>query len=189
MFRAPFAALAVASAIVLSAPIAANAAETCQGVDMQYANSVTVSSSSPTVTRGGTVTVDFSGGYFAPADAVMLAITGTNAASVSLVSGSNSGMGSVATTSSASGSVTVSATFPQSAEGAYTLTGTSASGCGGVDVTVPASASTTGAAVENQLAFTGGTLPTVLLVTGAGTLVFGAILLVVRARARRHHTE
>ncbi len=189
MFRAPFAALAVASVLVLSAPVAANAADTCQGIAPEYANSVTVSASSPSVTRGGTVTVSFSDGYFAASDPVTLQVSGTDAAGVSLISGSASGTGSLSTAASGSGAVTATATFPQTAQGSYTLSGTSQSGCGGVTVTVSNPASTAAVAADNQLAFTGGTLPTILLVTGAGALVFGAILLVVRARARRHHAD
>lgn len=200
MLRATFAALAVASALVLSAPLAASAAVPtavgCGGVSMPYANSVTVTSDSPTVTPGGTTSVTFSNGYFAPGDAVTVSVAGVNASNVSLQSGSASGLGSVETMSDSAGGLVVSVTFPQSAEGTYTVSGISNSGCGGLDVTVdtaPGSnsvtASTTDAAAADQLAFTGGTLPTILLVTGGGALIFGAILLMIRSRARRHHTE
>lgn len=190
MFRKTFAALAVAVVALVASPVAAIAApsSSCAGVKTEgYANGVTVTVDSPTVGPGGTVQVVWSDGYFVDSSPVTIEVEGNNAAEALIETSTGSGSGSLATTASATGGLTASVTLPTNATGSYAITAVSTQSCGGVEVSVVNPAGT-GSGAE-VLAFTGGTLPVVLIVTGAGALVFGAILLMVRIRARRHLHE
>lgn len=190
MFRKTFAALAVAVVALVASPVAAIAAPaaSCAGVQPEgYANGVTVTVDSPTTGPGGTVQVVWSDGYFENNSPVTIEVEGNNSSEALIETPTGARTGSLDTTASETGGLTASVTLPTNATGSYSITATSTQSCGGVEVSVTETAG--GGTGAEVLAFTGGTLPVVLIVTAAGALVFGAILLLVRARARRHLHE
>ena len=204
MLKQSFVALGVAALVVLSTPMTASAAVpaattagTCSGVlGTKYANSRLVSVSSPVVEPGGTVNVTWSPGFFESGSPVSIT-AGGNAGSQPVIStGSNSGTGSVGGTASNVGGVVVSVAVPSDASGRIDINGMSNAACGGVSVSVVSKTQLATLAVDGKtastadiLASTGGSLPTVLLVSGSAAVVFGAILIGARTRARRSMQE
>ena len=202
MLKQTFVALGVATLVVLSTPMTASAAVpaaagTCSGVlGTDYANSRLVSVSSPVVAPGGTVNVTWSSGYFAPGSPVTITAGGNAGAQPVISTGSNSGPGSVGANASNVGGVVVSVAVPSDASGRIDINGMSNAACGGVSVSVVSNAQLATLAVDGKtaatadvLASTGGSLPTVLLVSGSAAVVFGAILIGARTRARRSLQE
>ena len=204
MLKQTFVALGVATLVVLSTPMTASAAVpagTCDGVlGTKYNNSRLVSVSSPVVAPGGTVNVTWSPGFFEFGSPVTITAGGNAGSQPVITTGSNTGTGSVAGTSSGVGGVVASVAVPVDASGRIDIAGTSSAACGGVSVTIVPNTQLatlavkgTSAAVDGTasspngiLAATGGSLPTVLLVSGGAAVVFGAILVGARTRARRH---
>ena len=204
MLKQTFVALGVATLVVLSSPMTASAAVpaatpagNCSGVlGTDYANSRLVSVSSPVVAPGGTVNVTWSSGYFAPGSPVTVTAGGNGGAQPVISFGSGSGGGSVGGNASNVGGVVVSVAVPADASGRVDINGMSNAACGGVSVTVVSNNQLATLAVDGKtaatadiLASTGGSLPTVLLVSGSAAVVFGAILIGARTRARRSLQE
>lgn len=202
MFKKSIVALCVAALAVIASPTAAMAAPivqpsmaSCSGAGDSYVNDRTVSSDDNVVEPGGTFTVDWSEGYFAPSAPVTIVVTGNSTSDVTLTTGGVSTVGSTLDTAAGTnGALSVSVTVPGDATGTYNVAATSTGACGGVSVEVvdtDVSGGVLGSNVadDDSLAFTGGSLPLVLMVTAAGVLAFGAILLLVRSRSRRRLQE
>ena len=214
MLKQTFVALGVATLVVLSTPFTASAAVpagTCGGVlGTNYNNSRLVSVSSPVVAPGGTINVTWSPDFFESGSAVTITAGGNAGSSPVISTGSNFGPGPVVGTASGVGGLVVSVAVPADSSGRIDIAGTSSAACGGVSVTIVSNnqlptlavngtvasnggntAATGGDAssLSGILAATGGSLPTVLLVSGSAAVVFGAILIGARTRARRSLQE
>ena len=200
MLKQTFVALGVATLVVLSTPMtafaavpAATTAGPCTGVlDTDYANSRLVSVSSPVVAPGGTVLVTWSPDFFEPGSLVTINAGGNGGAQPVISTASGSGVGSVVSNASSDGGVVVSVAVPSDASGRIDIAGMSDAACGGVSVSVVPNAQLATLALDGKsastdgiLASTGGSLPTILLLSGSAAVVFGAILFGARTRARR----
>jgi len=190
MPRTPWAALAAAAFIVLATPAVASAAPaapstgaSCAGVGGDvYSSAGTVSSSAYTVEPGETVEVTWGAGYF-PESVPVQVVTAGPAAAGSTVESSGA--------SAADGSMWAAVTVAPDMAGDLSITGMTEQACGGVTIEVASAtpAATDVTADSDSLAYTGSTVPTVLIVAGAGALVFGGILLFARGRLRRRTQE
>ena len=178
MLRKTFAALGVAAITVLATPVAASAAPSwdCSGISPDYASAGFVTADQTTINPGDSVTVNWQGGYFAPGSTVSVGTSGSGA-NGSQVAGSGVADGS--------GNMTATVTAGSSAVGSMVISGASDCATGGVTVTVLDNGAASTTAATPSLAFTGSTVPVVLVLSGAGALAFGTILLVARARTRR----
>ena len=219
MLKVTMVTLGVAALVAVSTPMAASAetsAPTYSCADNAYANGLIVTVDSPVVAPGQTTTVTWSAGYFMPGAAVTVSASG-NSGSIPMVTvGSVSGSGSATGNADGEGGITASVAIPADATGRVDIVAMSGEPCGGVSVMIvgnttpgggvlggnvtpgttptavaPAAvASTTKtAASAAALASTGGDLPTVLLVSGGAAVIFGAILIGARTRARRNMME
>ncbi|WP_066516947.1 hypothetical protein [Curtobacterium ammoniigenes] len=171
-------AVVLAAAAMLATPAAANAA------GYVPASSVSVQGS---VVAGGTVTVNFAQGAFAANENVDISVTGAGAVT----------LGALPTTTvtevkkaSASGSVAVMVTFPQGASGTYTLTATGATsgnvGTASLTVVPADSVAAVGSSSSTgTLAFTGSTVPMLLVWGAGGAVVLGGALIFVMGAVRR----
>ena len=197
MLRQSMAALAVTGITLLATPIAAYAAPAlpaaseCGVGSDNYANPSVVTADRTVLEGGETVNVTWEDGYFMPGTPVTVVTEGSAAGGSQLASGGASASGSMSGVSSATGSLAVAVTAGSDATGSMTITGFSDCGVGGVTVQVvdTSSAALTDTDDADTLAFTGSSIPVVLLVTGAGAVAFGSILLAARARGRRRTQE
>lgn len=217
MLKLSMVTLGVAAIVVLSTPLAASAASPapaayCGGGDPAYANGLLVTVDSPVVSPGATTTVTWSAGYFTPGSSVTISASGNGGSAPTVTVGGSSGIGSATGTADAAGGLVASISVPADASGVLDISAMSGEACGGVSVTIVTSTtpgsgvlgdnvttststpaaiapSTRTAASTAALASTGGNLPTVLLVSGGAAVVFGAILIGARTRARRNMQE
>lgn len=190
MLKETMVALCAAAILVFASPATAFAAPdapssvTCNGVqDEPYANARTVTSNRSVVTAGDTFIVTWSNGFFEPGALVTVNVSSQSAPYASGVADSN-------------GSFVAGITVPSSVSGSFSVSGVSNGACGGVSVTVTGKQLTTHALPESgqsgqldTLAFTGANVSLILLISGSGAVVFGAILLLMRARSRSHLHE
>ena len=187
MLKKTMVALCAAAILIFASPATAFAAPdapasvTCNGVqDEPYANARTVTSNRSVVNAGDTFIVTWSSGFFEPGAQVTVNVSSQSAPFASGVADS-------------SGSFVASITVPSSVSGLFSVSGVSNGACGGVSVTVTGKQLTTHALPESDqldtLAFTGANVSLVLLISGSGAVVFGAILLLMRARSRSHLHE
>ena len=184
MLRLTTLAPALALITVLAAPTAAFAATdapSCSGTGSTYASSAPVTSDVPVVAPSQTVTVTWADGYFAPGAPVTVSTSGPAASGSRVVTADSTGAGSASAVTDADGGLIASVTLASTATGSISVQAWSDTGCGGVTVGV----ATPAAAESNSLAYTGGSVPTVLVVAGAGAIAFGGILLAARLRSRR----
>lgn len=177
---APALALITVLAAAPTAAFAATDAPTCAGTGSTYASSTPVTSDSPVVAPSQTVTVTWADGYFQPGAAVTVSISGPAASGARIVTPEASGT-DASTVADAAGGLVARVTLASTATGSLSVQGWSATGCGGVTVGTATPASTS----ANSLAYTGGSVPTVLAITGAGALAFGGILVAARLRSRK----
>lgn len=171
-------AVVLAAAAMLATPAAANAA------GYVPSSNVTVQGR---VVAGGTVTVDFATGSFLPNENVDISVTGAGAVT----------LGALPTTTvtevkkaSATGALAVTVTFPQGASGTYTLTATGATsgnvGTASLTVVPADTAATVGSTSgTGTLAFTGSTVPMLLVWGAGGAAVLGGALVFVMGAVRR----
>lgn len=210
MLKKTLVTIGVAAIVAVSSPLAATAATYvtsgyCGGGDSAYANGRIVTVDSPLVSPGQTVTVTWSSGYFMPGASVTVSAGGNGGSAPTVTIGSASGAGSVTGTADGVGGLVARILIPGDASGRVDITATSGEACGGVAVTVITNTTPAGGVLgENtgttaiasspssttssaaNLASTGGSLPAVLLASGGAAVVFGAILIGARTRARRH---
>lgn len=182
MLKKALAVLTVAFVALVAAPSAANAAY--------------VPSSNITVTGdavpGGTVTVNFAAGSFAPNETVSASVSGDTPVTLSAVKAAV--VSQFTKQASATGAVSINVTLPTNASGTYTLTATglTSGNVGTAAITVvPASVANTSASVGNAggaaLAETGASLPMLMVWIGVGALILGvaAVTTVGFVRKRR----
>lgn len=186
-------ALAVLSIVLMglvAAPVAANAA------GYVPSGNITVSGNAA---PGGTVTVGFAAGSFAPNEQVAVSVSGNTSVTLSIVKAAV--LTSITKQASATGALSVNVTLPADANGTYTLTATglTSGNVGTASITtVPASGSGSslantggGAALANtggngsSLANTGATLPMLMIWIGAGALILGVAIVGTLAFVRR----
>ena len=175
MLKKFFVAVVLALVAIVSAPLAANAA------GYVPSSNITVTGSA---TPGGTVVVSFSSGSFNGGEDVSFSVTGSGSATISAFHAATVSATKVA---SASGSVSANVRLPSDATGTYTLTavGLSSGNIGTAAFTVvPADAGSSGG-----LAYTGSTLPMLLIWGAGGALVLGLALFLVLGLARRQRAR
>ena len=209
MLKKSIVAVCIAALAVIVSPTAASAAPvdpsaSCSAPGDTYVNDRLVTSDSYVVEPGGTFSVDWREGFFEPSAPVTVVVTGESSSDATLTTGGVSTIGSsLDTVAGADGSLSVSVKVPATASGTYNVQAMSVSACGGVSVEVTdtdTSGGVLGSGVNadtdnadandsDSLAFTGGSVPLVLMITAAGVLAFGGIMLLVRSRARRHVQE
>ncbi|PZF59444.1 sortase [Curtobacterium sp. MCBD17_034] len=173
------AALVLAGAAVMAAPMAANA----EGY--VPASNVSVSGS---VVAGGTTIINFAPGSFADSENVTISVTGAGAVTIGALPTQTV---TAVRQASATGSLNAPITLPRGASGTYEVTATGVTS-GNIATTaltvVPAAATGTGATVtatSTGLAFTGSTVPTLLVWSAGGAVVLGGALVGVTAATRR----
>ncbi|PZE27893.1 MULTISPECIES: sortase [unclassified Curtobacterium] len=175
------AALVLAGAAVMAAPMAANA----EGY--VPASNVSVSGS---VVAGGTTIINFAPGSFADSENVTISVTGAGAVTIGALPTQTV---TAVRQASATGSLNAPITLPRGASGTYEVTATGVTS-GNIATTaltvVPAAATGTGATVTatstgTGLAFTGSTVPTLLVWSAGGAVVLGGALVGVTAATRR----
>ena len=208
MLKVAMVTLGVAALVAVSTPMAASAETSAYScADNAYANGLMVTVDSPVVAPGQTTTVTWSAGYFMPGAPVTVSASG-NSGSIPMVTvGSASGSGSATGSADDAGGITASIAIPADATGRVDIVAMSGEPCGGVSVMIvsnttpgggvlgdnvtPGTTSAAGpsAVATAALASTGGDLPTVLLVSGGAAVIFGAILIGARTRARRNMME
>lgn len=178
------AALVLAGAAVMAAPLAANA----EG----YVPSSNVSVSGAVV-AGGTTVINFAPGSFADSENVTISVTGAGAVTIGALPTTTV---TATRTASATGSLSAPITLPRGASGTYELTATGATSgnIATTALTVVPAATTTGTtttvttSVTNPgsgLAFTGSTVPALLVWSAGGAVVLGGALVGVTAATRR----
>ena len=187
MLKKALAVLSFAVLALVAVPSAANAA------GYVPSNNVTVTGNA---VPGGTVTVNFAAGSFAPNESVAVSVSGNTSVTLSAVKAA------VLTTftkqASSTGALSENVTFPTNASGTYTLTATglTSGNVGTASITiVPASGNVASAGTANNLANsgsnlanTGATLPMLMIWIGAGALVLGAAIVgtLTFVRRQRH---
>lgn len=200
MLRKSMVALAVAGITVFATPAAAFAATEltpageCAGVGSEnYAVASVVTADRSVIEGGDTVNVVWEDGYFMPGAPVTVVTDGSAAGRSQLSSGGASSSESMTGVSSSAGSLEVAVTVDPDATGSITISGMAECGVGGVTVEVvdPSTAALADSDADpaEVLAFTGSSIPVVLLIAGAGAVAFGSILLAARARGRRSTQE
>jgi hypothetical protein len=192
MLKKTLAVLALAGLALFGTSTAANAAG--------YVPSGNVTVTGDAV-PGGTVTVNYAAGSFAPNESVAVSVSGNTTVTLSVVKAAV--LTSFTKQASSNGALSVNVTFPADASGTYTLTATglTSGNVGTASITiVPASggtlANTGGTAANNStlantagsepaLANTGATLPMLMIWIGAGALILGAAIVGTLAFVRR----
>jgi hypothetical protein len=177
MLKKTLAAVVLAFAAVVAAPIAANAA------GYVPSGNVTVTGST---TANGTDSVSFGTGSFTGGESVTFSVTGSGTATISSF---HAATVSLTKTATSSGSVTANVKLPANATGTYTLTATGQTsgnvGTAALSV-VPAD---TGTAAAVGLAHTGSTLPMLLIWIAGGAVALGLALYLVLGLARRQRAR
>lgn len=183
MLKKALAVLAVAFAALVAAPSAANAAYV-------VSNNITVAGDA---TPGGTVTVNFAAGSFAPNEEVSASVSGNTPVTLSVVKAAVTTQ--FTKQASATGAVAFNVTLPDNASGTYTLTakGLTSGNIGTATITVvPAAVANTGtsnASMGNAggaaLAETGASLPMLMVWIGAGALVLGVAIVATLGFVRK----
>lgn len=183
MMKKIIAAAVLAAAAVVATPMAANAAG--------YVPTSAVSVAG-TVAPGEATTVGIAAGSFMGSETVRVSVTGAGAVTIGA-------MPTVTTTAektaNTDGSVSVSVKLPMGATGTYSMTATGASS-GNVATTalsvapaasIGTAADTSAAASSSDpaLAFTGSTVPMLLVWSAGGAIVLGGALVLVMANRRR----
>ncbi len=161
---------AVASALIIGPAAAANAT---------YVPGVTNPASAPAIVAGGTGTVGFAAGTFAPNVNVSFTLSGNNAANATLASTKT-----ITKPADANGAVSVSVTLPANASGTYTLTGTQGAIVESQTITVAAADSAAG----DNLANTGSDSAAAFWFAG-GLLALGATTVVTLNVVRRNRAQ
>ena len=177
-------------ALVLTAPVAANAATAVPAVSDSYAKPPSVSVDDPIVDICQVSTIVFGAGWFQPSENVGVSVSGLNAAD-SAVSGN---------TAAADGSLVLTFRPPSNGEGSYAVafagsrsyTATitvsrghdSASSCDH-DPTVASAGSELPLTGGTELALTGGSVSPWVLGGGAAALVAGGALVAVGVSRRK----
>ncbi|WP_052207215.1 hypothetical protein [Sinomonas humi] len=192
MLKKALAVLSFAILALVAVPSAANAAGYVPN------NNVTVTGDA---VPGGTVTVNFAAGSFAPNESVAVSVSGNTPVTLSVVKAAV--LTSFTKQASSTGALSVNVTFPTNASGTYTLTATglTSGNVGTASITiVPAvsgtvantgtTANTSGnlANTGSNLANTGATLPMLMIWIGAGALVLGVAIVgtLTFVRRQRH---
>lgn len=182
MLKKTLAAVVLAFVALVATPLAANAAD-------PYVpnNNVTVNGE---VVAGGTVTVTFGPGSFSGSENVAFQVTGYGTVTLSAFKAATVTATKQATPA---GAVSENVTLPTDAQGTYTLTATGitsgAVGTATLTVVPAAVAGAPVAAVGQNLAHTGSTLPMLLIWTAGGAVVLGLALVVVLGLVRRQRAN
>lgn len=194
MLKKALAVLSFAVLAFVAAPSAANAAGYVPN------NNVTVTGDA---VPGGTVTVNFAAGSFAPNESVAVSVSGNTPVTLSAVKAAV--LTSFTKQASPTGALSVNVTFPTNASGTYTLTATglTSGNVGTASITiVPAvsgnlantggtTANTSGnlANTGSNLANTGATLPMLMIWIGAGALILGIAIVGTLTFVRRQRSN
>ncbi|WP_423917931.1 hypothetical protein ACPEEZ_09420 [Frigoribacterium sp. 2-23] len=140
----------------------------------------TAVSVSGSATAGSAVTVNIAARSFTAGETVRFAVTGEGRATLAAIE-----TVTIDKTATASGAASVTVTLPQNARGTYSLTATGASSGNVATAALTVVAADRGAAGSNGLAFTGSTVPTLVIWGAAGALLLGVALMVVIGLQRR----
>jgi len=180
MIKKALAAAALVVVAIFAVPTAAQAA---------YVPNTLISSPG-SIAPGGTGTVSFAAGAFAPGESVSFTLTGENAAGATLAAVVTAVSSTSTTkTAAADGSTSVSITLPSNATGAYTLTATGATSGNIATVAISAGAASGGGTgtggASGGLPNTGAMDPTLGIWAGGGLLALGAAFVIVLTVVRR----
>ena len=172
MFKKISAVVILAAASLFVVPLAANAAT--------YVPANQGGSAMVTVTPGAPASIGFTAGAFVADETVTVTVTGTPDATLGVVKASVSKTYAATGTGALKFTVSIPTTATASSVYGITATGLKSGRIGVSTITVaPKDAAAKG------LAFTGGTLPVMLIWGGAGILILGIALLVVFSVVRR----
>ena len=190
MLKKALAVLSFAILALVAVPSAANAAGYVPN------NNVTVAGAA---VPGGTVTVNFASGSFAPSESVATSVSGNTGVTLSVVKAVV--LTSFTKQASATGALSVNVSLPTNASGTYTLTSTglTSGNVGTASITVvPASSGSVanaGSAANNlansgaNLANTGATLPMLMIWIGSGALILGVAIVGTLTFVRRQRRQ
>lgn len=174
MFKKSIATAALAVFAVFAFAPAATAAS--------YVSDTAVVSIQSAPVAGGTARVDFAKGAFKGGESVTYSVTGSQAATLSVIK--TAVTTKLTKNADATGASSVNVAIPKNATGDYTVTAAAASATytATLDV-VQADAGT--AAGSNSLATTGYDVPVLMIWGAAGILILGVALVLVRVSVRR----
>jgi hypothetical protein len=149
-----------------------------------YAPSTNVTVSGAVV-AGSPVAVGFAAGTFTPGETVSVAVTGEGRVTLAAIE-----TVSITKTATNSGAASVTVTLPANARGTYSLTATGLSSGSLATSALTVVAADAGSAAlgsngTNGLAFTGTTVPTLVIWAAAGAVLLGIALMVVLTLQRR----
>ncbi|MBD8727448.1 hypothetical protein [Frigoribacterium sp. CFBP 13707] len=137
-----------------------------------------------TVAAGGTINVTIVNGSFIAGENVSFAVTGEGRVTLAAIETTT-----LVKTADANGAARVAVTLPTTARGSYALTATglTSGNVATAALTVVAADGTPAAGSNNAggLAFTGSTVPTLVIWAAAGALMLGIALMVVVTLQRR----
>jgi hypothetical protein len=173
------AALVLAAAAIVATPMAANATGYVSG------SSITITGST---IAGGTTIINIAPGAFVNDENVNIYVTGAGAVT----------LGALPTTTvhetkqaTATGALNVSVKLPEGASGTYSLTatGVTSGNVATAALSVSPAAGTAATSSDGSLAFTGSTVPMLLVWSAGGAIVLGGgMVLVMGARRRQRNT-
>ncbi|KQN45612.1 hypothetical protein [Frigoribacterium sp. Leaf44] len=135
------------------------------------------------VVAGQPVAVGFASGTFTPGETVSIAVTGEGRVTLAAIE-----TVTITKAATASGAASVTVTLPANARGTYSLTATGvSSGSLATSALTVVAADAGSAAVggNDGLAFTGSTVPTLVIWGAAGAVLLGIALMVVLTLQRR----
>jgi len=147
-----------------------------------YAPSTNVTVSGNAV-AGSVVVVNFAGATFAPGETINIAVTGEGRVTLAAIE-----TVSITKTASATGAATANVTLPANARGTYALTATGQTSGRVATAALTVVAADAGSAAvggNDGLAFTGSTVPTLVIWGAAGAVLLGIALMVVLTLQRR----
>jgi len=176
MFKKILAAIAVSAALLLSAPVAANAVDYTQGAPCRFDSTV--------VQAGGTATLICVPGTWAASETVDWTASGENGANIVMVSSVT-----FAKVANGDGSDVLKVTLPADAVGTYSVVGhgrTSDHTCPASLTVLPADSAVSVSDPGNQgLAATGSQVAVWAAWAGGGMLLIGLLVLAILAWARK----
>lgn len=188
MMKRGLAAVALAAAAVLTVPTAALAEPLSYPPADNY-----ITPPAPQLTPGGTTSVVFSAGSFAPGQSVSFTLTGWNASGATLaVFRTVVDSKSFTKAADSQGALSLAVTLPANASGSYTLTSTSGTWTRSWNIVVAGGGGAGGAGTGTQLAVSGSESNQMLWLWVAGgglALAGGAVVVANSVRKQRKLAE
>jgi hypothetical protein len=144
------------------------------------------SSGGPTTAAGGSVTVTFVGGSFSNGEQVAVSVTGDPKPTLGAIGTATSNYAA-----SGTGGLVFKVTVPASATGSSVYSAQAVGATSGNVATYRITVAASGSAVTDPrgLAFTGGTVPMLIVWSGAGILALGIALMIVLRVVRRQRAQ